>query len=94
MTYVYRVRAFRTSGGGTASNDATVMTLPLVAAPSNLQAMAVEGRAELSWLDNATNEDGFKVKRKSPADVDFMDIATVTANTTRYSDTAVQPSTT
>lgn len=93
-TYVYRVRAFRNTGGGAASNDATVTTLPLVAAPSNLRAMAGEGKVDLTWIDNSLNEDGFKIKRKGQLDADFVDIATVGPNTITYADTQIQPNTT
>jgi uncharacterized protein len=93
-TYTYRVRAFRNSGGGNASNDATVTTAPLVAAPSNLRAMATEGRVELTWQDNSNNEDGFKIKRRGPGEPDFVDIATVGLNVTSFNDIQFQPNTT
>jgi hypothetical protein len=97
-TYVYRVRSFRASGGGGVSNDATVTTPATqptaVAAPTNLQANATQGRVTLTWLDNSNNEDGFRVRRRGPTDADFVDIAEVAPNVTTYADTTVQAQTT
>lgn len=84
-TYIYRVRAVRNDGTGAASEDVTV-TVPPVNAPSNLTAVAVDGRVELDWLDNSNIEDGYIVKRKRPNDVDFTDIKTLPANTSSYVD--------
>lgn len=92
-SYVYRVRAFLNAGGGAASNDASVTTLPAVAAPSNLQATLIDGLVRLTWFDNSNNEDGVKVKRKGPADADFVDIATLPINATSYNDENTQPNT-
>ncbi len=44
----------------------------------------------LSWSDNATNENGYSIERKSSADGVYQSIASVPANNTSYTDTAVQ----
>lgn len=43
----------------------------------------------LSWEDNSSDETGFRIERKSSSSEDFTEIATVPANTTRYTDTNV-----
>ena len=65
-------------------------TAPAVpAAPTNLTATAVsQTRIDLKWTDTSNNEDGFKVER-SPDGVTFTQIATVSANTTAYSNTGL-----
>jgi YVTN family beta-propeller protein len=47
----------------------------------------------LSWTDNSTDEVGFRIERRT-ADSAFLEIATVGANTTIYSDTGLLPYTT
>jgi len=56
-------------------------------APSNLTATATScTNVSLAWTDNADNETGFKIERKESGGT-YTEIATVTANTTIYSDT-------
>jgi titin len=56
-------------------------------APSNLTATATScTNVNLAWTDNADNETGFKIERKESGGT-YTEIATVTANTTTYSDT-------
>jgi hypothetical protein len=68
-------------------------TIP--AAPSRLDAKSVSwDRIELSWLDNSTNEEGFKIEVKSPGASTFEEKARVGANVTTYRYTGLQPKTT
>lgn len=46
-------------------------------------------RLDLSWKDNASNETGFTIERKTAGGV-YAKIATVGANTTKYSDSSAQ----
>ncbi len=67
------------------------------AAPSNLTATAVSSsRIDLSWQDTSNNESGFKVERctNSPCSDAFVQIASVGAGVTSYSNTGLQASTT
>lgn len=50
-------------------------------------------RLDLSWTDNANNETGLTIERKT-AGGSYAKVATVGANTTKYSDTSAQPGTT
>lgn len=61
------------------------------AAPSNLTISDVTTNSlVLSWVDNASNETGFKIERKK-GDGIWEQITQVGANTTSYSDTGLSP---
>lgn len=63
------------------------------AAPSSLTATTVDSsHINLSWTDNSNNEEVFSIERKITGG-NFATIATVTANSTSYADTALSPST-
>jgi hypothetical protein len=56
--------------------------------PSNLKVTATAtDTLELSWIDNSTNEDGFKIERKEGSDGSYIQIDTVGADITAYNDT-------
>jgi uncharacterized protein YdbL (DUF1318 family) len=77
----------------TIKNGVTAPAPP--AAPSGLSATAVATtRINLSWSDNASNETGFKIERSIRNNRSFAQIATVSQNTTSYSDTTVRKGTT
>jgi galactose oxidase len=59
------------------------------AAPTNLIASATSSsQINLSWTDNSTNEDGFKIEQ-STDNVNFSQIATVGPGVTTYSNTGL-----
>jgi hypothetical protein len=64
-------------------------------APTNLAASAVSSsQIDLAWLDNATNESGFRIERCSGTNcTSFVEIATVGANATSYQNTGLLSST-
>jgi len=68
----------------------------LPTAPSTLTATAISGQQiNLAWTDNATDETGFRIERCSGAGcTDFVEIATVGANTRAYADTGLSRTTT
>jgi hypothetical protein len=84
--YFYRVRAYNAGGHSGYSNEAHATTLPgTPAAPGSLTATAIsESRIDLAWVDNAGNESGFKIERKSLGGA-YAQIAQVGANVTSYS---------
>ena len=87
-TYHYRVRAYDGPNHSSYSNVASATTQAPPAAPSNLVATAVSSsRINLTWVDNATNETGYKVER-SPNGVSFTQIALLWSVTT-YADTSL-----
>jgi endo-alpha-1,4-polygalactosaminidase (GH114 family) len=68
------------------------VTIP--SAPSALSATAASAsQINLSWTDNSSNEDGFRIERSTGTSTTYTEIATVGANTTSYSNTALTAST-
>ena len=62
------------------------------AAPSSLAVTSSSStQISLSWTDNANNETGFKIERKIGPRGNFVQIATVGANVTTYTDSSVTP---
>ncbi len=65
------------------------------AAPSGLAATAVStSRIDLSWTDNAGDETGFAIERKTGASGTYVHAATVGANATAFSDALLAAGTT
>ena len=59
-------------------------------APSDLTATVFSAtRIDLEWTDNSSNETGFIIERKTGVGGTWSQIATVTANTTTYSNTGL-----
>jgi hypothetical protein len=69
--------------------------LPAPAAPSDLAATALSGsQINLTWVDNSSNEQGFKIERCSGAGCsNFAQIAIVGANVVSYTNTSLVAST-
>jgi titin len=96
-TYSYRVRAYNGVGDSGYSNAASATTLSAPPnAPSNLTATgASSSQINLSWVDNSTNESGFKIERCQGASCsNWTPIATLGANVKTYSDSGLSASTT
>lgn len=101
--YTYRIRAFNAAGLSAWSNTAEV-TMPLSspAAPSDLRATARTSRGknksiwvDLSWIDNADNEEAFVVERCiGKGCTSFSPILSVGANAQSYRDEEVASRTT
>lgn len=70
------------------SRIAAQITYDLLVAPSNLDAVNISSsQNNLSWIDNSSNEDGFKVERSTnSASGPWTQIATTSANVISYSD--------
>lgn len=72
-------------------NDCNSVT---IATPTDLDANALSFTSvELTWADNADNEDGYVVERSKSFNTNFEEIATLPANTVGYDDLNVQSST-
>jgi hypothetical protein len=96
-TYTYRVFAFNAGGDSAPSNEAAVKTpaLTVPAAPSSLQAAPLSAsRVRLTWTDNAYNEDGFKVERKTGDAGAWVQAGTAGADATGWQDDGLAESTT
>lgn len=60
--------------------------VPVPTTPSNLAAQIISGtEVELTWTDNSTNEDGFKIDRKQSSG-QWTTIASVNSDITLYND--------
>ncbi|HDQ71335.1 MAG TPA: hypothetical protein ENN19_04465, partial [Chloroflexi bacterium] len=95
-TYTYRVRALRGGSSSAWSNETSATTQAPVPPnpPSNLAVTASSAsQIDLTWTDNATDEDGFELQRKTGTGT-FATIATLGANVSAYSDTGLTPETT
>jgi len=93
-TYYYRVRAYKGAANSAYSNEAHATTAVPIA-PSSLSAAPVSSsQINLGWTDNADNETGVKIERKTGAGGTYAQIATVGANVTSYGDTGLAAGTT
>jgi uncharacterized protein (TIGR02145 family) len=79
-------------GGCQKNDDGTVTVVPLP--PIDLTATVISTtQVNLSWIDKSTNEDGFKIQRKTGGG-NFADIGTVGKDVTNYSNNGLTPNTT
>jgi len=83
--YSYRIKAYTNAGDTSFTTTSTVVNV--VVAPSSLTAVATGSAVALNWVDNSTNETGFKIERSTGGS--FTQIATVSANITTYNDASV-----
>ena len=64
-------------------------------APSNLAAAAISAtQIQLTWVNNATNQAGFKIERSNDGGQTFTQIGVASASALNYIDTTASPSTT
>jgi formylglycine-generating enzyme required for sulfatase activity len=85
--YTYRAWVTSAEGPSRYSNLATVTTPGPPAGPWDLAAAAgTPSRIDLSWLDNATNESGFAIERRSPGSSTFTLVGTAPANAAAFQD--------
>lgn len=69
-----------------------VMAMPMLAPTGLATSVVSASQVNLSWMDNAINEDAYLVQRNTGAG--FTTLATVSANSTAYSDTTAPANTT
>jgi hypothetical protein len=80
-TTTYRVQGFAGSVASAYSNSASVIVPLTVTAPSNLSAnLAANNLVTVTWADNSSNEDGFKVQTSTNGGLSWSDLATTNAN--------------
>ena len=91
--YTYQVRAYRGSTNSGYAVSSPVTTPPLPADPTGLTATPVSStRINLTWTDNATDETGYKIEKKTGAGA-FGQISTAAVNATSYSNIFLMPNT-
>jgi hypothetical protein len=83
--YYYRVVVENANATGYSSDTYATTFLE---APTNLVASAVTNtQIDLSWTDNSPNENGFKIEKKTGTTGTWSEIASVSTNTNKYSNT-------
>jgi titin len=97
-TYYYRVSAYNSSGSSAYTSMASATTgAPAVTAPSAPSSLAATANSStqitISWMDNSTNETGFKIESSKSSSGPFAQIATVAAGVTTYVNSALTAST-
>ena len=96
-TYAFRVEAYNAQAISAPSNVAVASTPPLILPPRTptqlYPTLITSTRIDLAWLDNANNEDGYKVLRKTGADGLYAVVATLPPSSTTYQDLGLSPST-
>ena len=93
-TYYYRVSATNSAGTSGPSNTANASIPTPPTTPSNASAtLSTTTEIDLVWQDNATNEDGYKILRKTGTSGTFNQIVLLPANSTGYQDKGLSPGT-
>lgn len=94
-TYYYTVSAVNAAGESALSAyaGATPSAPAPPLAPSNLTATGAKRKVTITWMDNSSNENGFKIER-STNNVNFTQITTVAPNTISYANTGLTSGTT
>lgn len=72
--------------GTTTVNIASAPTAPTSLNTNSISAVQIN----LSWTDNSSDEDGFKIERKTGTGGTFSEIAQVNSNVTSYNNTGLQ----
>ncbi len=89
QTYAYRIKEESASEFAAETVATTEEEAP--AAPTSFTATALSSTAiTLTWVDNADNEEGYKVERLSTDGETYTEIAQLPANTTTYEDGPLQ----
>ncbi|MFH1860768.1 MAG: fibronectin type III domain-containing protein, partial [bacterium] len=92
--YYYRICAYSLNGDSKYSSEIQAITRDIQPFfPSELKALTVEDGIRLSWQDNSTNENGFRIERKQNT-TQFEEIAVAGANKKYYEDRNISPETT
>ncbi len=82
--HLYRVRAFTLTNFSEFTQEQNIQTS--FPAPTNLQITSIsDSEVQLTWEDNFTFEDGFKIERKDNTS-NFAEIAILSANSTSFND--------
>jgi fibronectin type 3 domain-containing protein len=89
LTYYYRVRGYSTTGAHTGYSNEASGTQATTVVPSGLTVTTDGMDLKLTWTDNTTNDNGFKIERKDGAAGTYTEIKTTAA--TVYTDLTVQP---
>ena len=87
--YFYRVRSTNSNGDSAFSNVATTLTRLCTPAIQPVTGITLT-QLTLLWIDNNSNESGFKIERSATGTTPWSQIATVGANVTTYTNSGLQ----
>ena len=95
-TYYFYVQAYNQYGASGYSNLAwatTHLNLPGTPnAPTNLEVVSIgSNRVTMQWEDNSSDEDGFKIARKTSNDLFFVIIDSVETDVLTYQEVGLSP---
>jgi titin len=86
--YTYRVSAVAPGGALMSAADVAATTLAATAAPTGFTATPIsKSQINLSWVDAATNETGYKVERRLTSATEWGAAVSLGAGVTTYNDT-------
>ncbi len=91
-TYYYRVRGYFSGSSSYSlySNVANATTTACATAPSNLTAIPLDdGRIQLNWIDNASDETEYRLERSPDGLNNWMEIGIAPADTTTYTNVSL-----
>ncbi len=93
--YYYRVRAYNSQTQSAYSNTATILVVTTApAAPSGLNAGSVTYNSlMLSWTDNASTEEGFRIERSPDSISGYVQIGSTATDVTTFADNGLSPAT-
>ena len=90
--YYYRLQAVNAGGVSAYSNETSVTTILI--GPGTLTARALSSsQAILNWTDRSATETGFKIERSPVTNTSYTEIATVSGNTTSFTDSGLSQAT-
>jgi len=93
--YYYRIKAYNHNGESDYAREVKVATAVtrVPSQPTDLQAEAEPGRVNLTWVNNAANEEGFYIERREGSSASFSKVGTARAGASSYRDSNVSPDT-
>jgi Fibronectin type III domain len=90
--YYYRTQAVNAGGVSAYSNEKSVTTLLI--SPNALTAQALSSsQVILNWTDRSATETGFRIERSPVTNTHYVEIATVAANITSFTDSGLSEAT-
>ncbi|HEX8748227.1 MAG TPA: S8 family serine peptidase, partial [Pyrinomonadaceae bacterium] len=90
-TYTVTLTVTDNNGATSVAKTTATIAAALPTAPAGLTASSYrQGEAALNWSDRSTNEQSFKIERSTSASSGFVQVATVGANQTSFTDRSLQ----
>jgi len=92
--YYYRVYSYNYAGDSGSNEVYTITNYLVPAAPTGLFVIAQsENQIYLTWSDNSTDEQGFKIERKVGSTGEWSEIIRIGSNSVNYTNSGLSPNT-